>query len=438
VTRQAPPGWYPDGSGGQRWWDGQRWTDGVAAAGTAQREAHAASTGGNVVRFFRTYPTRTAGWNWLIWATVVLLVIGLLGGLTTQHPTKPVANRPTVTAPTTAPASPTTPAEPTSATVGTAASTIARPTARAATHASSVPAPGSTGGDVITGAGVILPDRARTPGATNSSVTQGNIESTICVSGWTTTVRPPSSYTTALKQRQLASGYAYHGDTNTADYEEDHLISLELGGSPDSALNLWPEPYNAADGAHTKDQIENKLHTLVCSGALSLATAQHAIATNWWAAYQQYIGTATPTPITSRATPPPPAAASAAPPTSSGCTPLTNSGNCYTPGEYCRNSDHGADGIAKDGRRIQCIQSAHRGAGRRPSHVARSELETEPNTDGPSAVEPHRCSHGSDRWYPRGRAGVQCCNGKGRGDTKGHAVRPMIDRLHRSALGPSD
>ena len=36
------------------------------------------------------------------------------------------------------------------------------------------------------------------------------------------------------------------------------------------------------------------------------------------------------------------------------CTPLTNGGNCYEPGEYCRNSDHGASGIAGDGKSITC------------------------------------------------------------------------------------
>ena len=27
-----PPGWYPDGQGAQRWWDGRQWTEHVAAA----------------------------------------------------------------------------------------------------------------------------------------------------------------------------------------------------------------------------------------------------------------------------------------------------------------------------------------------------------------------------------------------------------------------
>ncbi|MEY9953929.1 hypothetical protein [Leifsonia sp. EB34] len=139
-------------------------------------------------------------------------------------------------------------------------------------------------------AGVVLPDASRTPGATNPAVTQANVHQTICVSGYTATIRPPASYTTGLKRQQLASGYAYQGDTNTRDYEEDHLISLEIGGSPDSPQNLWPEPYAGSDGARTKDRIENKLHDLVGSGQLTLAAAQHAIAVNWWSAYQTYVG----------------------------------------------------------------------------------------------------------------------------------------------------
>ena len=152
--------------------------------------------------------------------------------------------------------------------------------------------PKKTGGISVNPAGAVLPNSARTPGAINPSVTQATIGRTICVSGWTATIRPPSSVTTNLKVAQLASGYTYKGDTATGDYEEDHLISLELGGAPSAEANLWPEPYNAPEGARVKDQVENKLHTLICGGTITLATAQRAIATNWWVAYQTYVGAA--------------------------------------------------------------------------------------------------------------------------------------------------
>ena len=134
-----------------------------------------------------------------------------------------------------------------------------------------------------------LPNSSLTPGVISSAVNQGNIQSTICVKGYTSTVRPPSSYTTALKKQQLASGYNYNGDMRTSSYEEDHLISLELGGSPKDVRNLWPEPYTSSQGARTKDKIENKLHTLVCNGSITLRTAQKAIASNWITAYNTYM-----------------------------------------------------------------------------------------------------------------------------------------------------
>jgi hypothetical protein len=127
-----------------------------------------------------------------------------------------------------------------------------------------------------------LPDPSCTPGVTNPDVTQDTIDSTICVSGWTSTVRPPSSYTTALKIQQIAE-YGYT-DTSTADYEEDHFIPLELGGSPTDPGNLWPEPrYDTGTGylASNKDTVENKLKTAVCDGSVTLADAQNAIATDW-------------------------------------------------------------------------------------------------------------------------------------------------------------
>jgi hypothetical protein len=41
-------------------------------------------------------------------------------------------------------------------------------------------------------------------------------------------------------------------------------------------------------------------------------------------------------------------------PTTVSCYPLSDEGTCYEPGEYCRDSDHGASGIAGDGERIVC------------------------------------------------------------------------------------
>ncbi len=124
-----------------------------------------------------------------------------------------------------------------------------------------------------------LPDPICTPGVADPRVTQANILTTICVSGYTTKVRPSSKYTDALKVVQIkAYGYA---DTKLADYEEDHLIPLELGGSPTDPKNLWPEPLSGAYPATKKDGVENSLHTKVCDGLMTLAAAQTAIAKNW-------------------------------------------------------------------------------------------------------------------------------------------------------------
>jgi hypothetical protein len=61
----------------------------------------------------------------------------------------------------------------------------------------------------------------------NPKVRQKTIKKTICKSGWTKKIRPPVSYTNALKIKQMVQ----YGETGTpSDYEEDHFIPLELGG----------------------------------------------------------------------------------------------------------------------------------------------------------------------------------------------------------------
>jgi hypothetical protein len=151
---------------------------------------------------------------------------------------------------------------------------------------------------------VALPDAALTPGDVLPVGTDQ-----ICTSGYSSRVRNVS---VATKDAVYAE---YHIVTHTTgQYEVDHLIPLELGGSND-VRNLWPEPADPRPGFHEKDMLENKLHALACAGSLDLGTAQHAIATNWWAAYVQYeLGgsapeasqPAAPPPDTSAPPPPPP------------------------------------------------------------------------------------------------------------------------------------
>jgi hypothetical protein len=119
-----------------------------------------------------------------------------------------------------------------------------------------------------------LPDPTCTPGAVRTTRVDE-----ICHGGSTKPYRPPVSYTNAIKQSGIiAYGYV---DTNMQNYEEDHLISLELGGSGDDPRNLWPEPHEGQYNSYMKDRVENWLHRQVCSGAMSPEEAQRGIATDW-------------------------------------------------------------------------------------------------------------------------------------------------------------
>lgn len=130
-----------------------------------------------------------------------------------------------------------------------------------------------------------LPDPKLTPGAINTAVTDATLDTTICQSGWTATVRPPSAYTSGLKLAQIVQ-YGYD-DRNPKDYEEDHLVPLELGGAPRDPRNLWPQPHTAtlpdgtAIGADEKDDLEDELNRRVCARTMDLGDAQRAIAGDW-------------------------------------------------------------------------------------------------------------------------------------------------------------
>jgi hypothetical protein len=118
------------------------------------------------------------------------------------------------------------------------------------------------------GRAVVRASWTLTPGVLNPAVTQATIGATICRRGYTRTIRPPVSYTNELKQHGLRQ-YRLRGPPSA--FQEDHLISLELGGNPVDPRNLWPEPYPRAAAV---DQLENELNRRVCEGSLTLAEAQ--------------------------------------------------------------------------------------------------------------------------------------------------------------------
>lgn len=122
-----------------------------------------------------------------------------------------------------------------------------------------------------------LPDAMCTPGAIFPDATA----QVICQYGYTRTVR-----NVPLSEKDQV--YAEYGIYRhfPGEYEVDHLIPLELGGSNDIA-NLWPEAASPAPGFHEKDQVENYLHDQVCSGAMPLKDAQREIATNWLSVYNR-------------------------------------------------------------------------------------------------------------------------------------------------------
>lgn len=134
-----------------------------------------------------------------------------------------------------------------------------------------------------------LPNPAMTPGAIDPSITQSNIQQTVCVKGYTKTVRPAAYYTNKLKKIQIRQ-YGYT-DTNPKDFEEDHLVALSIGGHPTDERNLWPQPRNSEWGADKKDQLEFVLYKMVCTGEIPLAKAQSAMASDWISAWKKYVPT---------------------------------------------------------------------------------------------------------------------------------------------------
>jgi hypothetical protein len=110
----------------------------------------------------------------------------------------------------------------------------------------------------------------------NPNITQENISETICQYGYTKTVRPPYAVTNRIKIAMLRARGLTEGDKSR--FALDHIIALELGGSPDSLRNLQLQGWQ---DSNAKDEVENCLHAMVCAGEMSLEQAQQLIWYDW-------------------------------------------------------------------------------------------------------------------------------------------------------------
>jgi hypothetical protein len=135
-----------------------------------------------------------------------------------------------------------------------------------------------------TASAVDMQDRELTPGAARV-VTLAQL----CVPGAAAKARNVSAKTKLAVYNRYGMTKARTGYCSGPEgCEVDHLISIELGGSND-ITNLWPQPYNGAWNAHMKDALENKLHSLVCSGHLTMSQAQTLITSDWERVYKTYV-----------------------------------------------------------------------------------------------------------------------------------------------------
>lgn len=123
------------------------------------------------------------------------------------------------------------------------------------------------------------------PGALNAAVTQSNIHETICVPGYSKSVRPSEARAWQAKHRLLIAAHMPLSASRTVT--ADHRVPLEVGGAPRDTRNIWLQPYEGGQAA-AKDQLENIVHREVCAGRMTLHEGQEVFLGRWWesTAYQ--------------------------------------------------------------------------------------------------------------------------------------------------------
>ena len=215
----------------------------------------------------------------------LFLAAGLAAGLSLSRSATATLtpSLPTVTVETT----PTLPVTSTSTTSTTVVTTELSSTSAATTTSSTVTRPTPPSGTVLLqprtrAGGCVLravPDRRCSPGAYDAGMT-----SAVLCSAGSSAARDRS--VPASERRAVEAAYGLPPRRYGRALEIDAVVSLNLGGSTDVA-NLFPE---RAPGYLLKNRLERRLHTLVCSGAMTLRAAQVGIARDWRQLYAAVFG----------------------------------------------------------------------------------------------------------------------------------------------------
>jgi hypothetical protein len=125
------------------------------------------------------------------------------------------------------------------------------------------------------------------PGALNEAVTQANIKRTICRAQWVQAARPGAAFVAEMKSRLMKDTGVPGADASK--WVLDFLVPISLGGHPGKLENLWLQPSEGAWSARTKDRLETRLRSLVCSGEVRLHEAREAMRTDWKMAARYYL-----------------------------------------------------------------------------------------------------------------------------------------------------
>lgn len=161
----------------------------------------------------------------------------------------------------------------------------------------------------------------------------------------------------ATRCSKATTGRANLTKTNVADCRATVLVQLRCDSGPSIGIvKVNGVAYALRQGSRPLRMGNN--YRVIQLAKLCIAPAPPTTTTSTTTTIPPTTTTVTVPPTTTPPTVPPnttpPTTAPPAPQPAAACTPMTDGGNCYEPGEYCRNSDHGASGTAGNGEAIVC------------------------------------------------------------------------------------